>query len=273
MPNIKVNGTHIHYEVSGTGDVIIFLHGSGASWKMWEPQIKAFSPFYKMIMIDYRGHGDSGKFFPNNKYDHNLITEDISAFLDALSLDRVNLVGVSQGGQIATLLAIKRPDIIKNLVIADSFSELPSLSSNFVLKISNALFSLLPYSTIINLMMKVYKPYPYTEEILRKSFTIDKKTLLAMKTAPFPTHTHLLHLIQANTLVMGGGNKFFIGVNEEKAAQILFKNISNSTLAIFNNSFDPLNIMEKNIFNDMVIDFLKGNPLKTYENVECFFKK
>ncbi|PKJ55760.1 alpha/beta fold hydrolase [Bacillus sp. SN10] len=273
MPNIKVNGTHIHYETSGEGEIIIFLHGSGASWRMWEPQIEAFSSSYKMFMIDYRGHGESGKDFPNNKYDYHLITDDVAAFIDTLSLNPVNVVGVSQGGQIATLLAIKRPDIINNLVIADSFSELPSLSSNFVLKISNALFSLLPYSTIINLMMKVYKDYPYTEKILRKSFTIDKKTLLAMKTAPFPTHTHLLHLIKAKTLVMGGGNKFFVGVNEEKASQILFKNISNSTLAIFKNSFDPLSIMEKDIFNDMVIDFFKGKPLKNYDSVDYFLKK
>ncbi|WP_052648527.1 hypothetical protein [Paenibacillus sp. E194] len=78
------------------------------------------------------------------------------------------------------------------LVISNSYSEMPTVAAGWVLSISNFLFSLLPYRTIVNLMMKFHKDDPYTQRILRNSFSIDKKMLLAMKTAPFPTHTNEL---------------------------------------------------------------------------------
>ena len=52
--------------------------------------------------------------------------------------------------------------------------------------------------------------------ILRDSFSIDKNMLLAMKKAPFPTHTDQLHLIQSLTLVMGGEGEVMTGVDEGK---------------------------------------------------------
>jgi 3-oxoadipate enol-lactonase len=63
MPKVKANGILINYETRGTGDPVLFIHGSGMCWKMWEPQSKAFSNRYKMIMVDLRGHGESSKEF------------------------------------------------------------------------------------------------------------------------------------------------------------------------------------------------------------------
>jgi len=46
MPKVKANNITIHYEIKGQGTPILFLHGSGASWKMWKPQFEAFSSSY-----------------------------------------------------------------------------------------------------------------------------------------------------------------------------------------------------------------------------------
>lgn len=52
MPKVELDKVRINYEVRGEGQPIVFLHGLGASWKMWIPQIDSFSSKYKMIMLD-----------------------------------------------------------------------------------------------------------------------------------------------------------------------------------------------------------------------------
>lgn len=272
IPRVQANGITINYEVRGEGEPILFLHGSGVCWKFWEPQIQAFSSKYKMIMVDLRGHGESSKEFPNGQYDHYIIAEDMKHFLDVIGEKKVHVVGVSQGGQIGTLLAINHPEYVNKLVISNSYSEFPAPVAKWILDVSNFVFSLLPLKTIKTLMMNVYKDDSYTKEIILNTWSIDKKMMLAMKKAPFPTHTHLLHKITAPTLVMGGEGKVVTGIDEGKGSRIIFEHIPNAVLALFKNAFDPLSTMRKDIFNEMIIDFLQGNMLKDYENVIYSYK-
>lgn len=85
------------------------------------------------------------------------------------------------------------------------------------------------------------------QRILRESFSIDKKMLLAMKKASFPTHTDQLHQIKSSTLVMGGEGKVISGVDERKGSQTIFNHIHNAKLALFKNAFDPLSTMRRDI--------------------------
>lgn len=267
MPILHTKNGEFHYKTFGHGEPILFLHGSGASWKMWEPQIDAFSKEYKMILLDYRGHGESIKHFPNDIYDYDLLVSDIISFLDTLGSSRIHVIGVSQGAVLASLLAIHHPSYVKKLVISNSYSEFPNQTSKWVLHVSNFIFSLLPYSTIIDLMMKVYKNDLYTQQVLRNAFSIDKKILLMIKKAKFPVHTSLLHHIQSPTLILSGAGKVMTGIDEGKAARTIHKHVPNGTLALFHNAFDPLNVMKKEIFNEMVLAFLKNSPLKEYVEV------
>lgn len=272
MPKVKLNDIEMNYEVRGEGEPIIFIHGSGASWKMWKPQIEKFSKKYKMIMIDMRGHGESSRYFPNGEYSIKLISQDLKMFLDALGIEKTNIVGLSQGSVVAQLFAIQNSRYINRLVLSNGYSEVPTKMSKWVLNISNALFKLIPYDTIINLMLKVYKDDEFTKNVLRDSFSIDKEMLLKMKTSKFPTHTDELHYITCPTLVMGGDMKI-MGVDEGKASRTIYEHIPNATLALFKNAFDPLSTMKSEIFNDMILDFLEGKPLKQYDDVSIVQSK
>ncbi|WP_234447537.1 alpha/beta fold hydrolase [Viridibacillus soli] len=164
MTVIKANNIHINYEIRGDGEPILFLHGLGGSWKMWEPQIPFFSQKYKMIMIDMRGHGGSTKAFPNDRFDPRVMAEDIKFFLDAMGIIKISIVGVSQGSVVAQLFAAKYSSYINKLVLSNGYSEVPTKLSGFVLKISTAIFKMLSYETIINAMLKVYKNDNYTKK-------------------------------------------------------------------------------------------------------------
>ena len=61
----------IYYEVAGSGDPIVFVHGFTLDHTMWKPQIEHFSKNYQVIAYDVRGFGKSS--LPNGLYDHSLI--------------------------------------------------------------------------------------------------------------------------------------------------------------------------------------------------------
>jgi 3-oxoadipate enol-lactonase len=271
MPNIQANGITIHYEIKGEGEPILFLHGLGSSWKLWVPQMEYFSKKYKMIMMDLRGHGETTNYFPNDVFDPRLIAEDVKAFLDALEIKKIHIVGVSQGSVTAQLFAAKYSSYVKRLVLSNGYSEVPSLLSGVVLKLSGFIYKLMPYNTMINLIMKVYKDDEYSKKILKDSFTFDKKRLVMAQTSPFPNHTEELKNISVPALVMGGDRKI-MGVDEKKGSVILFENIPNARLALFKDAFDPLTTMRKDIFNEMVMDFIEERPLKSYDGVRYLEK-
>lgn len=82
MPKVTVNGTEIFYEVKGEGEPILFLHGMGGTWMMWEPQMSFFSRNFRMIMVDLRGHGQSGNNFPNDNFSFEIMADDLKYLLD-----------------------------------------------------------------------------------------------------------------------------------------------------------------------------------------------
>ena len=162
MPIIKTKTVNFTTSLLDKGNQS-FLHGSGSSWKIWKPQIESFSKEYQMILLDYRGHGESRKTFPGNVYDYDLIVSDIISFLDTLGHIPLHVIGVSQGA-IRDISSHSSSFLCKKLVISNSYSEFPTKTSKWVLQFSNFIFSLLPYSTIIDLMMKFYKHEPYTQQ-------------------------------------------------------------------------------------------------------------
>lgn len=259
------NGATYYYEIRGEGDPVLFIHGSGASWKIWEPQFEAFSKRYKMILVDMRGHGGSTKEFPNGQYSMRVIAEDIKEFLDALGISSIPVIGLSQGAVVASLLACTYPSYVRKLVLSNSYSEVPTKGASWLLTVSNAIFSIIPYKLILKLMMITYGKDTYTKQVILDSLSIDKSMLLAMKKSEFPTHTNELHRITAPTLVLCGDKKN-VGP-EEKAGIIIFNHIPKATLGVFKNAFDPLTTMRRDIFNEMVLDFLGDRPLKSYETV------
>ncbi|PEZ09274.1 alpha/beta hydrolase [Bacillus sp. AFS018417] len=266
MPHVQLqNGATYYYEMRGEGESILFIHGSGASWKIWEPQFEVFSKHYKMILVDMRGHGGSTKEFPNRQYSMKVIVEDMKEFLDALGISSIPVIGLSQGGVIASLLACTHPSYVQKLVLSNSYSEVPTMGAGCLLTVSNAIFSILPYWIILKLIMIPYGEDTYTKQVILNSLSVDKSMLLAMKKSEFPTHTNDLHKITASTLVLCGDKKN-VGP-EEKAGNIIFNHIPKATLGVFKNAFDPLTTMRRDIFNEMVLDFLGDRPLQSYEDV------
>ncbi len=120
MAYFKFNNKKIYYEENGNGEPLILLHGNTASSKMFETIIKLYSDEYRVITLDFLGHGKSQRLeeFPLELwFDEAMQT---IALIKFLSLKNVNLLGTSGGAWVAINVALERPDLVKK-VVADSF--------------------------------------------------------------------------------------------------------------------------------------------------------
>jgi pimeloyl-ACP methyl ester carboxylesterase len=115
---IKVKGHRIWYHDIGQGHPIVFLHGLGSNSLSWLMTLPAFCQDYRVIAIDHIGHGRSDK--PEIPYKITDFVDYLEAFLSALGLKHVDLVGSSLGGWIAARLALRRPDLVNRLVLVGS---------------------------------------------------------------------------------------------------------------------------------------------------------
>ena len=56
----EVNRTQLHYQIAGTGDSVVLIHGLGADLRIWDAQFPVFAQRYRVLRYDIRGHGKSG---------------------------------------------------------------------------------------------------------------------------------------------------------------------------------------------------------------------
>ncbi len=110
--DVTLNGARIHYERSGTGFPVLFIHAGIADSRMWEPQAKAFARHFDIVRPDLRGFGDTA--LPPAPYSG---IADLSALLDHLHIDRAHVVGCSMGGRLALDLALEHPRRVERLVL------------------------------------------------------------------------------------------------------------------------------------------------------------
>lgn len=133
MVYFEYNNKKIYYEENGNGEPLILLHGNTASSKMFESIIKLYSDEYRVITLDFLGHGKSQRLeeFPLELwFDEAMQT---IALINFLSLKNVNLLGTSGGAWVAINVALERPDLVKK-VVADSFDG-RTLATDFAKKL------------------------------------------------------------------------------------------------------------------------------------------
>ena len=114
------SSAHLNLIIEGSGPPLVFIHGFGLDHRMWESQVKFFSPDYTAIATDLRGFGDSAP--PSDQA--FAYHEDIAEMLDFLRIDQpVVLVGHSMGALVVANFALSFPEKTKALVFADGAIE------------------------------------------------------------------------------------------------------------------------------------------------------
>ncbi len=117
---IERRGCQLHYwlrETSGPdAPLALFIHGAGVDHRMWASQIDAFAARYRVLTFDLRGHGASR---PANDYSFDALVQDAFALVELTKAERVILIGLSMGGNVAQEMVYRNPDRFAGIVCAD----------------------------------------------------------------------------------------------------------------------------------------------------------
>ena len=110
-----INGTRLHYEVGGSGDPLVLIHGFSLDLCMWDDQLKPFAHHYQVIRYDMRGYGQSA--LPTTA--SYAPADDLMALLRHLGLTHAHILGLSLGGAVAIDFALAYPEATDTLIVVD----------------------------------------------------------------------------------------------------------------------------------------------------------
>ena len=115
---VPANGIEVNVAVSGSGPALLVLHGFPHTWRLWSAVIGPLSERYRVIAPDLRGLGDSTR--AADGYDGENLATDAEQLLAALDVDSAAVVGIDAGVPPAFLLAMRRPESVRRLVLMES---------------------------------------------------------------------------------------------------------------------------------------------------------
>jgi pimeloyl-ACP methyl ester carboxylesterase len=123
MPTVETNGIHVYYEIRGEGERLLIIGGLSIDLTALEGIISGLAQRYQVIAFDNRGAGRSDK--PDVPYSIEMMADDTAGLLDALGIGRAHIMGISMGGRIAIALTLKRPEIVKSLILVSTGAKAP----------------------------------------------------------------------------------------------------------------------------------------------------
>lgn len=121
MPHFTHDGIDFAYLDEGDGEPIVLIHGFASTKEInwvgpgWVSTLTRAGR--RVIALDNRGHGASGKIYDRERYDPKIMAGDALALMDHLSIPRADLMGYSMGGRISACLAIAAPERVRALIL------------------------------------------------------------------------------------------------------------------------------------------------------------
>lgn len=241
MANIEVDGVHTYYEEHGAGDPLVLLHGGGDSGAGFGSQIPALAEHYRVIVADRRGHGRTPDV--EGPFTYPGMTQDTIAFLAAVGVPKAHLVGWSDGGIIALLVASERPDLVDRVVTMGS-----NLSGDGYSAPGRAALS--PDSPLMDFLREDWEKLT-PDGAAHWPVILDKLSHLWLD--PFDYRDRLAS-IAAPTLLMQGDDDM---ITPEHTIE-MFRALANGQMAVVPGASHVMPIEKPDLVNRIILDFLAG---------------
>lgn len=118
MPYIQAESARLHYEETGQGHPIVFVHEFGADAREWEGQVRHFSRAYRCITYNARGYPPSEVPQDPALYGYEFAADDIAAVMRGLSIPHAHVVGLSMGAYASLQFGLRHPGMASAIVAA-----------------------------------------------------------------------------------------------------------------------------------------------------------
>jgi pimeloyl-ACP methyl ester carboxylesterase len=112
-----VNGVDLHWEETGHGMPLVWVHEFAGDSRSWEPQVRYFSRRYRVITYNHRGYPPSSAPPGARDYSQELLVEDLDQLLTQLGPGPVHLGGCSMGANVSRDFAIAHPERVRSLIL------------------------------------------------------------------------------------------------------------------------------------------------------------
>ncbi|MFX1375917.1 MAG: alpha/beta fold hydrolase [Promethearchaeota archaeon] len=237
MPFINVNQMNIfYYDNKFSGIPLLFIHGWLGSSLEWCYQLYHFNFKNHIIILDLPGFGKSDK--PNIDYSIDFFTNQIIDFLKLLGYNEIILIGHSLGGLIAQNIAIRKPKLVKMLILINSKVAIsPSIKEKCILFWINILFKLF-YSNFLKKIIKQIispeKKYREFKKLYNNSLKLPRKIVLNSfknMTLKFHLNKETFNISHQTLIIQGTEDKIISKSNVIETNDL----ISNSELKIIEN--------------------------------------
>jgi pimeloyl-ACP methyl ester carboxylesterase len=114
-----VNGLRMYYEIHGSGQPLVLLHGGGSSIQTtFGKVLPALSRKHQVIAVEQQGHGHTADI--NRPFRFETMADDTAALLRQLKIEKADFFGFSNGGTVALYVALRHPTLVKRLVLGSA---------------------------------------------------------------------------------------------------------------------------------------------------------
>lgn len=243
-------------------ETILFVHGLGANLSQFEQQHAYFAPYYKVLSVSLRGHGNSIVKSKQNNLSFGLdsMANDLLHLLEHLQIDKVHYVGNSMGGNIGYEILKLKPDVLLSFITYGTTGQLTT--STFVLSTMRMMYRLLPVS-VIGSLSKIAGQTKSSQNTIKEMMSqVNKSTLLSI--IPHLSNFSYLSTIRDSKtpalIIKGEKDK---DINKElKSTLTEFEKRGHFTLYEMNGVGHFANLDNPKLFNQIVKDFIESlHPL------------
>jgi pimeloyl-ACP methyl ester carboxylesterase len=113
---VEVNGMQMYYEVSGSGDPLVVLHGAYMNIESMGPIVGKLAETHRVYALEFQGHGKTNDIDRPITYPN--LADDVAAFMDKIGIEKADVFGYSMGAGAGLQLAIRHPDKVNKLAAA-----------------------------------------------------------------------------------------------------------------------------------------------------------
>lgn len=126
MSLLEVNGLTYQIEERGSGPALLLLHGFTGSGKSWKTLLPGFTGNYRVITVDFPGHGETAAPADPTRYSIENTATDLAAILEKLGVAQAAVLGYSMGGRVALFFALRYPSKVSGLILESASPGLPT---------------------------------------------------------------------------------------------------------------------------------------------------